>query len=544
MRRLRVALSLVAVGLAALWLLPTAFAQSEQSFETWCAAHGESCALLRTALATAGSIPATDQHHAMVLVDIGAALAEIGFIDGARHLFASAAALAPGIPFDPPRFNAWDHIALTQAEAGLWNEALNTARDIPIGALEPDRALAAKIGTLSRIAEAQTSAGMRGSAERTLTEARNIVASMVDPIDLTPDEPQWSTMQRKVRDQQTMQSLALRPLIRAELHAELWDQARRTAGLAAIDRTRVRALTRLAIGFAETGRPEDARASAAKALASVRQDHRRVGGGRQLHWVAEAQARLGLLDEALKTARTEPRLRLQAQAFATIARAQAAGGSYEAARATFAEAMTQIRRSDDSYARQNAIGAVSIGQAAVGFAKDALSTASLHHDPWRRSGILQGIVRAQVRNGEWSSALTSVAAIPNISYRTWSLAEIARAQIAASQPAEAEETIRAAAVVAAAADDSGMWHFALSALAAAQAEAGHWDDAFATARTTPNVFYHDQALRNIAVAQVAAGHWDEARATANSIVTDSWRSEALAALARAQLDDALALARD
>lgn len=544
MRRMRVALSLMAVGLAALWPLPTAFAQPEPSFETWCAEHDESCVMLRTALETAETIPATNWLKVIVLTEIADGFARNGLLEEARRVFGKAVTLAPAISSDIQRPFAVDRIARGQAEAGLWDDAFRTARRLLVNAPNDGEGLSDMVFTIARIANAQTNAGLADDAAATLAQARHLLAKLVDYTRSNPGEDQRLSGQR-ARDHQIQIRSAIDAVSQAELHAGLWEQARITASLGSDPETQIRPLARRAVIMAEAGLIEGARESAREALGVARSIPKGRARDEPLVEVVDAQARIGLFDEALGTAQEITSTTSQARAIGRVARQQAAAGLSDQARSTLAQLTTRITDLGRSPIRRHLIRIVAIDQASVGFAADALATASLEPDLDQRTPILSSIARTHAQNGAWEAALTTSEAIPSPGQRVASLAVIARAQIAAGLVEDGLTSVQSGRAAAAEAQAQGerVWGRSLAELAGAQAEAGLWQDAFSMARSIQDSWERAEALHLISIAQSSEGLWEAARITADGISDDGWRSEALAALARAQLSEALALAQ-
>ena len=234
------------------------------------------------ALSTVRELEFQDMR-AMRLREIAVAQAKAGQPDQAREIFAEMLATALGIKegSQPDKAKPIYDVAVSQAEAGLTTEALETARQI-------DDDTKFRISALCRIAAVQAKANEAEQARRTVSEAIGIA--------------------RKIKGASERLS-ALSEIGRTQAEAGQSEHACRTLAEAialarAIKAGDVSLLVALASAQADCGQTEPARKTTTEAVAIARRmsDEDRLSRAYVIAEIALAQARAGFLTEALATA--------------------------------------------------------------------------------------------------------------------------------------------------------------------------------------------------------------------------------------------------
>ena len=279
-----------------------------------------------------------------------------------------------------------------------------------------------------------------------------------------------------------------------------------------------------------------------EALASARSIENADRRAQALCAIAEAQAAAGDIEGALASARSIENASRRAEALCAIAEAQAAAGTARGVANTITEALASARSIEDANIRTWALCTIAEAQAAVGDIEGVRASArSIEDGDWRAQALCT-IAKAQAAAGDTDGALTSARSIEDAVYlRAQALIAIAGAQAAAGDIEGALATISI---------EDGGWHAqALCAIAGAQAAAGDIEGALASARSIEDAVYvRAQALIAIAGAQAAAGDIEGALASARSIEDADRCAQALIAIAGAQaaagdIEGALASAR-
>ena len=389
------------------------------------------------ALGIANALP--QNYRLDTLARVAVIYAEAGLLDEAQRTFAGALSTANAITDDTARFLALYPIAASQAEAGLWDDALVTA-----SAIADDAYRSAPLGDVAR---AQARVGL-------LEVAVETAASIPGPVTRTE---------------------ALADVARIQAEMGLLEEARTTLEAAqqaandiASDERRS-ALFHIANVQAEAGLWDDALATAKRFDASYR--------SLPLSHVARAQAQAGRWDDAIATTNNIASHRLRSVAFADIAHAQAAAGLLDQARLTLREALNVATAVVNELARSDALVAVASAYAEAGQWHDALNVANTIAVDGFRSRALSAVALAQVESGQMDEAR-----------RTF---------------AEAVDAAHAAAGAGQTGSDLPNWQ-AYPAVARAQAEAGFWEDALATANGITFSGARSEALSAIALAQAEA----------------------------------------
>ncbi len=324
------------------------------------------------------------------------------------------------------------------------------------------------------------------------------------------------------------------------------------------------ALRSLAVAHAEAGLTEWARDIFGAALEAAEQMPLQPDRESVVRDIAASQARAGLLEEALTTARgivgTAERDRAlssiilvqsgrhrfaealetaasvddefcRAQVLTEIAVLQVTAGlakeadeTFEEALATaaaipfrgvalrgtvdalakaerFDEALTVIGDIRDPFAQAPPLGIVAVSQAKRGRFQEALATANRIRHGYHRSSAHGVLAVAQARAGEFEAALALAEEIPMAPMRAQVLCEIAAAQARAGRPDQARETFRAARTTV---ERMPGLNLVLHDIAVSQAKVGMFEEALGATRGIGR-FTRASALREIAAAQTGAG---------------------------------------
>ena len=360
----------------------------EAERDSFCPDHPEPCALLADAMAIVEIMP-RDVERVRALSHIASAYAMMGLTEVADLAFADAMRLAEEISGRDWGVSALWPISISQAEAGLFAEALTTVADI-----DEDRIQAQALSSI---------AGVFATAGRT-DEARTTFGEAVAMASVRPDNPEdgW----RWADD--------LAEIAFGQARSGFSQDARATLALLdgfdvlTADRHGMQVRTMVQIGLAEAsaGLSDRARQTFASALSaafeiedessrgfvlrSVVHAQARAGFFEEtLSWVAEIaedglraqllhsivarQAHAGLFDRALATAGTIPASAERIGALRTIAGAQANAGMLHAALETFveAEAMAAAGEADSPAGRIWLLARIARAEAAAGHTNDA-----------------------------------------------------------------------------------------------------------------------------------------------------------------------------
>ncbi len=129
---------------------------------------------LGAALTTAGELP-REYERAIALSAVGAEQHAAGFTDDARQIFAEAAIAAAGTERRDPQADVLATVAIAQADAGWFDDALATIGQMPSDAWPSHR-----VEALAAVGAAQAAAGSLAEAQRTFAEAL-AAANDLDP---------------------------------------------------------------------------------------------------------------------------------------------------------------------------------------------------------------------------------------------------------------------------------------------------------------------------------------------------------------------------
>jgi tetratricopeptide (TPR) repeat protein len=459
------------------------------------------------------------------LSHIAAAQAGAGLVDKARKTFAEALAASHQIK---ERDMALRDLAAAQSAAGFLTEAMRSACEIKDGYQ--------KARAIRETAVAQAKAGLVQQARKTLGESMNVARKIEDPQWRTQAINEIATAQakvgrvrdaqkgfaeaitlagqvkdenrrgqssllqytaftqitlghltdalgtaRKIKDASTRAWL-LRAVATAQAESGLREQAHGTLGEALgaareIENAdaKARNLCDVAVVVAKAGFVDEARQIFIEAIEASR----RIEGKERvlvqsvaLEKVATAQAEAGIYVDALNTARGIEEVFTKARALHEVASAQAKAGLADQARSTFAEALTAACASKDTVALQE----IATAQTKASFFAEALVTAYGIEDGFNRALALQQIASAQARAGmtdqsrlTFTKALTAAreatdtASDPAYPLNAMSTREIAIAQAEAGFFTEALATARGI-------DDAGEKAWALCQIAAIKAK--------------------------------------------------------------------------
>lgn len=397
--------------------------------------------VLDAALAAAKSAAADRRAH--LLAEVALAMARTGRRDSASATFAEAFKIAREGP--PHSRDSGSHqVVRQQARAGILPDALERARSI---GNENYRAEA-----LREVAEAQARAGERDAAMATarslekpgwsdavlgvvaeILGERGDVAGALAALRATTGKSKW-------HDQYLMLTVA------ALAKAGQFQPARELAATISYEFNRAWPLAALGAAEASAGRDRDAAIDFAAAVTAARADDEPADRAEALGKIAQAQAKAGLRDPAIKT--------------------------IDLALADW----DKSRSIDATYA-------IAVAEAMVGRHARAVSMARrLGYDEERRinrrDDALEQVASAHAQMGHYREALLSARAIDEKERRTYTIAGIAAHQARAGRLDDAALTAREAFQLLGA---SGIvTHAAVEDVARAQALAGLFADALAT----------------------------------------------------------------
>jgi tetratricopeptide (TPR) repeat protein len=306
----------------------------------------------------------SNQHQ--YLPDLAAAQAEIGDLEGALQAVES---LGTWKPF------GLQAIAIAQARAGDTTGALKTAQGIQ--QQEPRaRALLAVAGALAK-------AGDRAAARPVLEEVLRIVDALQKENAARPGLALESGHVAQVGELQA--GIALIQLRLGDART-----ARRTAFAIQSGHERARAL--LEIGVAEAAAGKRAEAREVLSLAAAVAESIRPSESPGLAWA----------DESAKAAILRSHESAKAATLRVIAEQQAKVGDVS-------EALRTVESIGTDQERETALGLIVPSQAAAGDVKGALRTLAKIKEGWWKTSALEGLVQAQVQAGDERGALAVVA---------------------------------------------------------------------------------------------------------------------------------------
>jgi hypothetical protein len=258
-----------------------------------------------------------------------------------------------------------------------------------------------------------------------------------------------------------------------------------------------------------------------------------------LSWIVENLAKTGDTAGALAAAKSIQDPRQRTWSLTEIAATQFAAGDRSGANATLQDALIDIRRLDDSWARDSAISDIAATQAEhLGDFDGALATVKGIADAGRAAQALAGIAAAQTRAGQSSAAaatlrvaLSSAGAVADVGERVDVLASVVGTLTDA-------DMIDSLGSVADSMLGSGYRGPKLGSASDALAAAGKIDAALAIAKAIEDPDGRNDAMAAIPAALAKQGHVDEAFAMAEEITGSRNRVDAMAALGRVLLDRA------
>ena len=321
-----------------------------------------------------------------------------------------------------------------------------------------------------------------------------------------------------IRDDPYLRDTALRGVAGAQAEAGRFDVALDTASLIADEYLRTGAWRQIAVAWARAGE----RATAGKLLDKVLQE---VATFKNVHLIrvealiapAEAQAKIGNVPGALKTAVSVGNLRGKAEALRNIALVQAKGGDLKGALET-AETIA------DEKIKAQALRSIAAARAEAGDREGALQTAAGIRDPYLRAGAFRKIAvsapilrdRADARD-ILRQALDAAMTIQGENEKADALGGITLAYVEAGDLPGAART---AAMIEGVFSAKPLPDVAvttkaeaLRAIAVAQARVGDSQGALQTVGSMANPYMQASALAEIAVIQAGRGDRIAAGAT-------------------------------
>ena len=309
-----------------------------------------------------------------------------------------------------------------------------------------------------------------------------------------------------IKDDPYLRDTALRGIAGAQAEAGRFDVALDTASLIADDYLRTGAWRQIAVAWARAGDRE----AAGKLLDKVLQA---AAAFKNVHLIrvealiatAEAQAQIGDVPGALKTAVSVGNLHGKAEALRNIALVQAKGGDVKGARET-AETIT------DEKIKAQAFRNIAMAQAEKGDRDGALHTAAGIRDPYlkaaafRKIAVAPAIVKDRAgTRGILKQALDTAMTIQGENEKADALGGIAMAFLAVG---DASEALQAVALIEKVYAGKPIPDVAvntrsevLRAIAIAQAQSGDSQKALQTVGSIPAPYIQTSALAEIAVIQ-------------------------------------------
>ncbi len=364
--------------------------------------------------------------------------------------------------------------------------------------------------------------------------------------DVLPLLQQAKDAARSIADDPYLRDTALRGVAGAQAEAGRFDVALDTASLIADEYLRTGAWRQIAVAQARGGDRETAN----KLLTQVLQA---VGAFKNVHLIrvdaliatAEAQAQIGDVPGALKTAVSVGNLRGKAEALRNIALVQAKGGDAKGALDTAGTIA-------DEKIKAQALRGIAAARAEAGDRDGALQTAAGIRDPYLKAGTLRRIAVAPPILKDRAAALDilkqaldSAGAIQGENEKADALGGITMAFLAAG---DVKGAFRTVALIESAFAGKPLPEVAattrsevLRAIAIAQARAGDSQRALQTAGTIATPYMQTSALAEIAVVQaergdqIAAGTTLRKAAQVASAIQDfAAKAPALLGIAQAQ----------
>ena len=323
-----------------------------------------------------------------------------------------------------------------------------------------------------------------------------------------------------IKDDPYLRDTALRGIAGAQAEAGRFDGALDTASLIADDSLRTGAWRQIAVAWARAGDREAAGKLLDKVLQAVASfKNVRVEA---LIATAEAQAQIGDVPGALKTAASIENLRGKAEALRNIALVQTKGGDLKGAGET-ADTIA------DEKIKAQALRGIAAARAEAGDRDGALRTVEAIRDPYLKAGAFRRIAMAPAimkdkagRRGILKQALDTAATIQGENEKADALAGIALAFLAVG---EASEALRSVTLIENVFAGKPIPDVAvntraevLRAIAIAQAQSGDSQRAVQMAGSIPTPYMQASALAEIAVAQSERGDRLAAEATLRKAV--------------------------
>ena len=476
-------------------------------------------------------------------------------------IIARAVSVANTVENSWMRTEALSTVVQTQAWAGLWQEAVSTVRQIDVGRT--------RASMLSLIAQAQAQAGLwdratatartidqmdtRATALSALAEAQ-AQAGLWQAAAILCDEADF--ISREIDDVQT-RAARLSVVAKAQAQTRLWEQAIATvraielgywratalsdvakaqaqAGLCeqaavsarAIDAVEMRAqaLIMVARVQAQAGQRETAASLCDEALIAARAIKNHVSRAGVLREVVEALAHVGQYDKAIATARALD----DTSALSVVAEALAQAGLWE-------QATTTARMITQKEIRASALSTIAkaldqAGQlkAAANLCDEVIATARAIDDMSTLSVVAEALAQA----GLWEQATTTARMITQKEIRASALSTIAKTLAQAGQ-LKAAANLCDEAIATVRAINYAKSNLVFSLMAEAQAQAGLWEQATATAGMIDNKEKRASALSAVAKALAHRGLWQQATTIARTIGDRHERASALSTVAKA-----------
>ena len=321
-----------------------------------------------------------------------------------------------------------------------------------------------------------------------------------------------------IKDDPYLRDAALRGIAGAQAEAGRFDVALDTASLIADDYLRTGAWRQIAVAWARAGDREAAGKLLGKALQAV-------AAFKNVHLIrvealiatAEAQAQIGDVPGALKTAASVENLRGKAEALRNIALVQTKGGDLKGA----GEITDTIA---DEKIKAQALRGIAAARAEAGDRDGALQTVAAIRDPYLKAGAFRRIAMASAivkdragTRGILKQALDAAMTIQGDNEKADALGGIAMAFLAAGDASEALRSVTLIENVFAGKPIPEVAVHArsevLRAIAIAQAQAGDSQRALQTAGSIPTPYMQTSALAEIAVVQSERGDRLAAEAT-------------------------------
>lgn len=231
-----------------------------------------------------------------------------------------------------------------------------------------------------------------------------------------------------------------------------------------------------------------------------------VRRGEALRRIVIAQADARQMQDALAIVRSIPNPLLADVALGDVATAYARGGN-------IGEARKHALRIRDARVRSEVQAEITSLQAEMGDVTDAAAAAKSISDRLSRAQALARVASATIRAGRiadgeerFASALALCSGARGTPERkTFTLIEIARAQISAGEAVEARSTLRRASATLASAKSDSSRYGLLQQIASLQARAGDHVSAVETAWLVDDASLRPELMREVAASQAEAG---------------------------------------